>query len=56
MYSVLMSVYYKEKAEYLNEAMESIWNQTVLTDDFVLVCDGHLTDELENVIENNKKN
>lgn len=56
MYSVLMSVYYKEKAEYLNEAMESIWNQTVLTDDFVLVCDGPLTDELENVIANNKKN
>ena len=39
-YSVLMSVYHKEKAEFLREALDSIWNQTVQTDDFVLVCDG----------------
>lgn len=49
-YSVLMSVYYKEKAEYLEQSMESIWNQSVPTDDFVLVCDGKLTKELEQVI------
>ena len=51
-YSVLMSVYVKEKAEYLKQAMESIWNQTVPTDDFVLVCDGPLNAELDAVIEN----
>lgn len=39
-YSVLMSVYYKEKPQYLKQAMESIQGQTVPTDDFVLVCDG----------------
>ena len=50
-YSVLMSVYVKEKAEYLRMAMDSIWNQTVPTDDFVLVCDGALNDELDAVIE-----
>ncbi len=50
-YSVLMSVYYKEKAEFLRLAMDSIWNQTVPTDDFVLVCDGPLTTELDTVIE-----
>ncbi|WP_031553378.1 glycosyltransferase [Oribacterium sp. FC2011] len=50
-YSVLMSVYYKEKPEFLNEAMNSIWNQTVKPNDFVLVCDGALTKELELVIE-----
>lgn len=50
-YSVLMSVYAKEKAEYLKQAMESIWNQTVQTDDFVLVCDGPLNNELDAVIE-----
>lgn len=50
MYSVLMSVYHKEKAEYLKTAMDSIWNQTVATDDFVLVCDGPLTPELDAVI------
>lgn len=49
-YSVLMSVYVKEKAEYLKQAMNSIWNQTIPTDDFVLVCDGPLTTELDAVI------
>lgn len=50
-YSVLMSVYYKEQAEYLRTAMNSIWMQTIPTDDFVLVCDGSLTPELDDVID-----
>lgn len=50
-YSVLMSVYKSEKAEYLRIAMNSMWNQTVPTNDFVLMCDGPLTDELDAVIE-----
>ena len=50
-YSVLMSVYKSEKAEYLRIAMNSMWNQTVPTNDFVLICDGPLTDELDAVIE-----
>lgn len=50
-YSVLMSVYHKEKAEYLKQAMDSIWNQTVSTDNFVLVCDGPLTVELDAMID-----
>ena len=49
-YSVLMSVYYKEKPEFLREAMNSMWNQTVPTDDFVLVCDGPLGDQLNAII------
>lgn len=49
-YSVLMSVYYKEKPEYLQQSIESILNQTAPTDDFVLVCDGPLTPELDSVI------
>lgn len=49
-YSVLMSVYYKEKPEYLRESMLSIYNQTVPTNDFVLVCDGPLNEELDMVI------
>ena len=49
-YSVLMSVYYKEKPEYLQQSIESILNQTVPTDDFVLVCDGPLTQELDSVV------
>ncbi len=50
-YSVLMSVYKGEKAEHLRIAMNSMWNQTVPTDDFVLMCDGLLTPELDAVIE-----
>ena len=49
-YSVLMSVYHKEKPEYLRQAIESIQVQTVLTNDFVLVCDGPLNPELDAVI------
>ena len=50
-YSVLMSVYFKEKPEYLTQAIESIQAQTFPTDDFVLVCDGLLSEELDAVID-----
>ena len=50
-YSVLMSVYQKETAGNLRTSMMSILNQTVKTDDFVLVCDGPLNAELEAVIK-----
>lgn len=49
-----MSVYYKEKAIYLKQAIESIQTQTYPTNDFVLVCDGPLIEELDLVIENKK--
>ena len=49
-YSVLMSVYAKEKSEYLRLSMQSMWEQTVPTNDFVLVCDGPLTEDLNKVI------
>lgn len=51
-YSVLMSVYHKEKAQYLQESIKSVMDQSVPPNDFVLVCDGALTKELEIVIEN----
>lgn len=50
-YSILMSVYYKENPEYLKQAIESMLNQTVKSNDFVIVCDGPLTDELYSVLE-----
>ena len=49
-YSVLMSVYHKQKPEYLKQAIASIQAQTLPTDDFVLVCDGPLNDALDAVI------
>lgn len=50
-YSVLMSVYCKEKAENLTCAMQSIFAQTIKPEDFVLVCDGPLNESLDRVIE-----
>ena len=47
-----MSVYHKEKADYLQTAMNSIWDQTIPTNDFVLVCDGPLNESLDHVIQN----
>lgn len=54
-YSVLMSVYHKEKPEYLKSSMESMFNQTVPTDDFVLICDGPLNESLDAVIAEMQK-
>ncbi len=54
-YSVLMSVYHKEKPEYLKQAIESIQAQTLLTNDFVLVCDGALNESLDAVIAAKKQ-
>lgn len=49
-YSVLMSVYYKEKPDWLDYSIRSMMNQTIKCDEFVLVEDGPLTDELYKVI------
>lgn len=53
-YSVLMSVYKREKAEYLDLAINSMMNQTIKPSDFVLVCDGPLTPGLELIVEKYK--
>lgn len=51
-FSVLMSIYHKEKPEYFNRAMISIWDeQTIKPDEIVLVQDGPLTDELYKSID-----
>lgn len=50
-YSVLMTVYWKANPEHFSLAVESILNQTVKTDDFVVVCDGPLTPELDTRLE-----
>lgn len=46
-----MSVYIKENPDYLRESISSMLNQSIVTNDFVLVCDGTLTAELWTVIE-----
>lgn len=49
-YSVLMSLYHKEKSEYLSKSLDSIINQTVKPDEIVMVYDGPLTNELYEIM------
>ena len=51
-YSVLMTVYKKDSPEYFVQSVSSMLNQTIKTNDFVLVCDGELTEKLECAITN----
>lgn len=51
MFSVLLSVYSGEHAEYLDQALSSIVHQTLMPAEIVLVKDGPLTDALEQVID-----
>lgn len=50
-FSVLISVYYKEKPEHLKDAVNSIFNQTLPPNEVILVEDGKLTDELYDIIK-----
>lgn len=54
-YSILMPVYYKEKPDFLRKSIESMIQQTVQTDDFVIVEDGPLTEELYEVLDEYEK-
>lgn len=49
-FSVLLPVYYKEDPNYFRLALESLKNQTLTASEVVLIKDGPLTKELENVI------
>ena len=51
-FSVLISIYHKEKPEFFNRCMKSIWNeQLVKPSQIVLVKDGPLTSELDKSID-----
>ena len=50
-FSVLISVYKKEKPEYLKTALQSIINQTLKPTEIVIVKDGLLTQELDDCIK-----
>ncbi len=50
--SVLMSVYYKEKPQYLTDCLDSLLAQTRPADEWVVVEDGPLTAELYQVLNN----
>ena len=50
-FSVLMSVYSKEKLEYLREALDSVFNQSVISDQVVLILDGPLGTDLQLLVD-----
>lgn len=55
-FSVLISVYSKEKPEYLEESLLSVENQTLMPSEIVLIKDGTLTPELDEVITQCREN
>ena len=53
LYSVLMAVYALADPDHFDRALESMFTQTLPPDEFVLVCDGPLTDRLDEIIAGN---
>ena len=49
-YSILQAVYCSDNPEYLSQSIESMLAQTHLSNDYVIVEDGPIPDELESVI------
>lgn len=49
-FSVLMSLYWKERQEFLRLSLESVFNQSLAPDEVVLVEDGPVGEELERVV------
>ena len=54
-FSILMSVYFKENPLYLDRALESVFNQTIIPNEVILVEDGKLTKDLDKIISKYKK-
>lgn len=50
-FSVLMSLYSKEKPDYLDTALKSVFDQTVAPDQVVLVIDGPIGTELTEIVK-----
>lgn len=50
--SLLMSVYYREKADNLQESLESMIEQTCVPKQFVIIRDGELGSDLDEVLNN----
>ena len=51
-FSVAMSVYNKDNADYLDRALQSITEQqTIMPTEIVLVCDGPLNEQLDSIID-----
>lgn len=53
-FSVLMSVYSKEKSEFFDAALKSVLTQTVMPNEIVICEDGPISEDLKNVIKKYK--
>lgn len=54
-YSILMSVYYKEKPEFLKISINSMLEQSVRPSEFIIVKDGPLPNNLNRILDSFKK-
>lgn len=54
-FTVLIPVYAKEKAENFRLALDSILNQTLFPNEILIIEDGKLGDDLEEIVENVEK-
>ena len=50
-YSILMTIYKKDNPDFAKASIDSMLKQTHRTNDFVLVCDGEITEELSTVVD-----
>lgn len=55
-FSVLMSLYIRERPEFLCQSFDSIFLQSLRANEIILVEDGPLTDELYNILDEYKSN
>ncbi|WNP30598.1 glycosyltransferase [Morganella morganii] len=49
--SIILSIYYKERREYLTECLKSIYQQTIKADEIIIVIDGEIPDYLSHEIK-----
>lgn len=49
-FSVLLSLYFRENPQFLKESLESIFSQSLLPSEVILVEDGELTSELDSIV------
>ena len=54
-YSVLLTVYKSDNPDFFRLSLESMINQTKQSNDIVVVCDGPIPTELQNVIDECKR-
>ena len=54
-FSVLMSLYHKENPKYLDISLNSIFTQTVMPDQVVLVLDGPIGEDLMAIVDKYQK-